>query len=469
MGNQIASAALMRGWDYAFAVAEEQVNKGFRIAYEGGNVGTALNALSKERFTIDLGNGKSLTAAFGCPSVKVRDKSLDQCDIVIPLLDGAISIEGERAALRPGIPLRLDAALSLVRTVVKAAGKGETAGDAVHHEAIVKLTEDESIYKAQLGEGAEIQRYGEFAIAIKHKLQGMKRKDGSILTIAGFDVPAEENPYVPNRVDLGVVQDAGAKGRNVLVFAASIDPKGSEDKARLAFDAGILPVDLPAALWVGPEVMLNRLMLPLLKESLRNGANGPNLSFIRKDGTIALAGQYALPVINGRQPLLEVFTVRGASGGSGSMTLESRVRVNQACACTNAIAYVNGHIAFNLSPDRSSIVASETVDGNRVETEDTTPGWMKFLKFFGGRPDPFEACERAIYTEAIWRQLGGGSAAQMKGKLESAITKINGSMRIPSFSDAIAGGHLVFERVAFLEGGAAFLGIRSTVPAKPRA
>ena len=135
------TASLMNGWDYVLTITEEQINKGLRIAYEGGYVGTALPRMPKGQHTLPLdGEGtKQLVVTFGCPRMHATHEALKQCELVIPLPDSSVVEGGKSTPLPPDTCLIITTSLSSTATSVE---EGATAGAAshgpeMHHVAFV--------------------------------------------------------------------------------------------------------------------------------------------------------------------------------------------------------------------------------------------------------------------------------------------------------------------------------------------
>jgi hypothetical protein len=453
----LGKAELMNGWDYVLAITEQQINNGLRIAYEGGNVGTALPRMPRGRHTLPLeGEGaKQLVVTFGCPRLLAKADELKQCDLVIPLPDSCVVDAKGSTPLPPDTCLVITTSLSSTETTVAGA-----AGPSRHHEAFVDFQKDEAVYKVHLEDPKHADLKPLIALGLKKKLQEFHKH---AFRVASFDAPAEANPFVPLTVDPCFVRNAGEPGRNALVFAASLETVGALKANRLEFAAGILPLDVPAALWVGPRVILEKLVLPMLKGSMKIGANPPDLRIDESKGEIRLFERYELGSIGGRRSVLEGLRVYAANG---TMAVESHVRSYRVSGrWINAVSNVFGHLSFDLNADHTAFASANVIDRHDAQIENTMPTLLRVVRAILtiGLTEGIQA----IINEVVKAQVNPISARAMNEKLRIAASAIGGVMqRLPALEDLTAGGHLVFERVAFIDGGAAFLGIRATGAAK---
>jgi len=460
MSTSTLKAGLMNGWDYVLAITEDQVNKGLRIAYQGGNVGTAFPSMPKGQFTLRPEGSDPLVVTFGCPRIESKCDALKLCDLTIPLVDSTVPDGGVGRNLR----LVITASLSCTETLVEEGG-GPVSGSAkpaVHHEAFINFNAPEAIYKVVAdGLGPSADRMEWLGRALRHKLREFH---DHVFRVASFDARVEANPFVPRRVDVSFVRDAGQQGRHALVFAASLDTQGALKDGQLEFAAGVLPLDVPGALWIGPRVLLERLMLPMLKQSLKNGANPPDLRFDEKKGEISLIAAYQLPPARGKPTWVEKLRVCAASGGG--MAIEAQVHIFNIDRWKNALTRASSRIDFGLKPDDPSVItASSKVVSSDTNIEDHRPWYVKFFLAAGETAGPggLGSVVMAIMETQMTSLVSSGVAKNLQETLQVAATKMNGALQqIPTLADPMTGGHLVFERVAFVEGGAAFLGIRAT-------
>lgn len=458
------TASLMNGWDYVLAITEQQINNGLRIAYEGGNVGTMLPRMPRGQHTLALeGEGeKRLVVNFGCPRIQAQYDELKQCDLVIPLPDSSVLDDKGSTKLPPDTCLVITTSLSSSGTTVGKSATSDTGAAAlsIHHEAFVDFKAPEAAYKVRLEDPQHADLKPRIATSLKKKLQEFHEH---AFRVASFDAPAEANPFVPRRVDTCFVRNAGQPGRSVLLFAASLEEGGARKEQRLEFDAGILPLDVPAALWVGPGVILEKLVLPMLKDALKVGANPPALRIDESKGEIRLFDRYELGSIGGKRSVLEGLRIYAVNGAMGVETHVRSYRVDG--RYVNAVSNVRGHLTFNLSPDRTTFSSSTAIDHSDVQIENTMPKVLRAILgiFSLGLTEAIQA----IINEVVKAQVNPLSSRALNEKLRLAAGKIGTvAQRIPALEDLTAGGHLIFERVAFIDGGAAFLGIHATAPAK---
>jgi hypothetical protein len=247
------------------------------------------------------------------------------------------------------------------------------------------------------------------------------------------------------------------------VFCAGITPKTEEERRttvqydnRLRFGLEILPKEVPAALWVGGSVIMERLMLPMLQTSLTIGTVRPALAF--NGEAIELSSFLEMAPVQGSRAVMQLFKVWPEKG---RMAMETIVRVFHVHGNIDAVATIFGHLNFDLTQDHSAFIASSRVDSNTIQTINNNPSWLRWMAYIFtlGIARGIEA----RIESAIRNRMSGPSYQQMDLQLKAAATKISEvASHIPGLEDLTAGGHLVFDSVSFMPGGTAYLGIRST-------
>lgn len=448
----------LKGWAYVLAIAEDQVNKGLAKAYHGDNMGRLMPALPKEALVLplDRAGGLTLQLTLGCPRIAAVETGLNRCELTLPLLDAALADAGGP------VPLGADAALVITTSVSSLSSRVEAdmPGSPLQHVAYVDILDPEAAYAVVLSARQPQDLLDSMAEALKVALQKYARHT---YRVGGFVAPAEANPFVPDVLAFSFVKDAGAPGRNALLFCAGITPTTEAERQaalqydnRLRFGADILPTEVPAALWVGASVIMDKLMLPMLQTALSVGASRPALSF---DGeSIQLASFIEMTPVEGRRTVMQAFKVWP---DRGRMAMQTVVRVFHVHGVIDAVATILGHINFDLTRDHTAFVAASQVDSDTIQIINNNPKWLRWIGYVFTL-----GINRAIEVgieDSIRNRMTGPSYQQMDLQLKAAASKISEvAGHIPGLEDLTAGGHLVFDSVSFKPGGTAYLGIRST-------
>ena len=454
----------LKGWAYVLAIAEDQVNKGLVKAYEGQNMGRLMPPLPKDRLELPLAgaSGLKLRATLGCPRIAAIETGLNRCELTVPLLDAALADREGPVGLGADAALVITTSLSSVKSHVGDAGPAG-AGASVQHTAYVDILDPEAAYAVQLSGEQPKDLLDDMAEALKAALQKYARHT---YRVGGFVAPAEANPFVPDTLAFTFVKDAGPPARNAIVFCAGISPKTEEERRktvqydnRLRFGTEILPKGIPAALWVGGSVIMEKLMLPMLQTALVSGGAKPALVF---DGeAIALASFLEMAPVQGRRTIMQGFKVWP---DKGRMAMQTVVRVFGVRGRIDAVSTILGHLSFDLSKDHTAFSASSQVDSNTIQIINNNPTWLRWVSYI--LTAGITAAIEAGVDSAIRSRVSGPSYQQMDVQLKAAASKISEvAAHIPGLEDLTAGGHLVFDSVGFMPGGTAYLGIQSTAVA----
>ncbi len=454
----------LKGWAYLLAIAEDQVNKGLSKAYEGRNMGRLMPVLPRDRLELPLDKSGSLMLrlTLGCPRIAAVETGLNRCTLTLPLVDAALIERDGAADLGSGAALIVTTSLSSVKSHIGEAGPAG-AGAPVQHIAYVDILDPEAAYAVLLSGRQPRELLDSMAEALKVALQKYARHT---YQVGAFVAGVEANPFVPDTLAFTFVKDAGAAGRNAIVFCAGIAPKTEEERKkavqydnRLRFGAEILPKEVPAALWVGGSVIMERLMLPMLQSSLSSGAVKPALVF--NGEAIELTGFLELAPVQGCRTVMQLFKVWPEKG---RMAMETIIRVYHVHGNIDGMATIFGHLNFDLTQDHAAFIASSQVDSNTIQTINNNPKWLRWLGYVFTLG--ITAGIEAGVESAIRNRMSGPSYQQMDLQLKAAAAKISEvAAHIPGLEDLTAGGHLFFDSVSFMAGGTAYLGIRSTGPA----
>jgi hypothetical protein len=451
----------LKGWAYVLAIDEDQVNKGLVKAYEGQNMGRLMPPLPKDQLelSLDRQGGLKLRVTLGCPRITTVETGLNRCELTLPLLDAALADREGPVGLGADAVLVITTSLSSVKSHVGEAGPAG-AGGPVQHTAYVDILAPEAAYAVRLSGRQPKDLLDDMAEALKAALQKYARHT---YRVGGFVAPAEANPFVPDTLAFTFVKNAGVPARNAIVFCAGISPKTEEERRktvqydnRLRFGTEILPKEVPAALWVGSSIIMEKLMLPMLQTSLASGGAKPALVF---DGeATALASFLEMAPVQGRRAVMQGFKVWP---DKGRMAMETVVRVFGVRGRIDAVATIRGHLDFGLTNDHTAFYATSHVDSNTIQTINNNPWWLRVVSYIVTL-----GITRAIEAgveKAIRNRMSGPSYQQMDVQLKAATTKISEvAAHIPGLENLTAGGHLVFDSVSFMPGGTAYLGIRGT-------
>ena len=444
----------LNGWDYVLAFEEAQVNQGLRMAHAGPYTGPAVLRLppGEQRVPLDTTAGTELHFVYGCPQLASRADDLSRCTLRIPLQGAVVMARDGPHPLPEDTHLEVRAALACTRTNV-VAGAGRPG--LTRYEAYVDYQSPLAVY--ELLDGSWPQGRPVLASVLRQFMQAHPRE---LFRFGAFDAPLEASELMPRRIELSFIRDAGAAGRHGLLICASLSADGPPVNNRLVFEKGILPADVPAAMWVGPGIVLDRLVRPMLRDSLGSGhADKPELVYDAARGCIQLQKWFSLGEVEHHATHLSGLTIK-AENGTLKMSVQVHVDGGED-ADFDADATSAGHIAFDLTADHRAFAAASAVDTTSVDVHDRRSKlkrWAEWIVTLGfGKLIDDGICS------AIRNGVSGAVSGRLGGQMKQATAQIDAlAGRIPALEDLAAGGHLVYAHVGFTNEGAAYLGIART-------
>jgi hypothetical protein len=224
----------------------------------------------------------------------------------------------------------------------------------------------------------------------------------------------------------------------------------------------ILPEAVPAALWVGDRVVMERMALPMAKSGLA-GFGDVKLSYDRKTRTLSPAAPIPLTPVEGHSVALEQFSIKP----SGGRLLFHSLTKSYGWTFLNldVWGWADGHISVDATADGASFTTTSAIDASGVDKTKLT-GWKALGEWaltmvsFGGIRIAIDIIMDKVM--GAMKSITGGS---MGLKLQDASARLNAMARgLPAMEDLSAQGHLVFEAVVLQDSGTVCVGIRSTRP-----
>ncbi len=449
MSTAAMTARLLNSWDYVFAVELAAVNRALAAAQAPRDAASGLR--TPRTCTLELPglDARRLELVFGCPSLAATGDALKSLAVTLPL-KGTALVHGERRITLPAdTQLVVTASLAAGDLLVQQAAPNAPAAapGSRRYDVHLSMPSAAASLAVQLEDAAHQALNPELAEAMRAQLGDLF---GASLVIASFELPDRAEPLLPRCIEAAVVRAAGKPGRDVLALAASLDPQGARDDARLDFQPALLPVDVPAALWVGPGVVLEKLLMPLLADGLRNGESGPPLVFDEERGQIVLNDRIEIPQPRDRLPIvldgLRVFAAAGATELTVQFHTHADLHTLDAFSRGNTGATHEGHIALQLSADRHCLVLSYKA-GKPVAEEPML-----------SQPDKW-GYGAAYYAALQW--MINRAAEHLNGRATALVTALNALLQGAPANARQPAEPTVYERAAFAEGAAVFLGIRT--------
>lgn len=447
----------LNGWDYVLAFEESQVNQGLRMAHAGPYTGPEVLRLppGEQQVPLDPAAGTELHFVYGCPQLATGADDPARCELRIPLEGAAVMARDGAHPLPPTTCLRIQATLACTRSALRAsAGRP----GCTRYEAFIDYQSPLAVYRLRLGDAPHDPERPVLASVLRRHMQAHARQ---LFRFGAFDAPLEASEYTPRRIELSFVRDAGRAGRHGLLICASLDAEGPPVNNRLVFDAaGILPPDVPAAMWVGPGVVLDRLVRPMVADSIATGHPGkPELAYDAAHNRIELKKWFSLGEVEHHATHLSGLVI---APEKGTLTMTAQVHVDGGDdADFDADAKSAGHITLALTADHQAFSATSAVDATSVDVHDRRSAferWVSWICSFGFG----KLIENGICS-AIRSGVGNAVSARMGGAMKPTATQIDQlARRIPAMEDLAAGGHLVFTQIGFTDEGAAYLGIART-------
>ena len=448
----------LNGWDYALAITEEQVNNGLKIAYNGNYKGPHLPQMPKGVFSINLdGEGhKIFECSFGCPTVHAVRNGLNLCELVIPLVNASVKTHPNPIRFPPYTRLRITTSLASTEVEITGAESNEKTFKSKHHEVFINFKDEKAVYNVNISDG---HGHGLSSIISNMLKKRLQRFTGREYRIGGFDVASEADPFVPQLLDFSFVLNEHDPAKNALIICGALDADGPEGENRLVFESKILPEKVPAALWFGNRVVMEKLMLPMVKESLTRPTPAQGVQYDGKK--VLLGARLDLGDIQGHRTWMEEFSI---SPSNGKLTVHTKMTVYKVRNNYDAVADARGHLLFAVSADNTSFTSSSLMDSDNVTLIDHRPLFARiFADIFS-----FGLAELLIYAIENETRKGvtGASFNSMDAKLKACAAKINAAAKkISALEDLSAGGHLLFDHIAPQESGAVCLGIKRTLAA----
>lgn len=441
------NAALLNGWDYVLAIEIASLNQLRPTSAASGAEGSEASRPAY-RGTLSLPDNRRLDLVLGYPSVASVDDAAKRVELSFAM-KGSCLVHGEvQVHLPDDARLVLAARLGAVGVSLReAAAEGSSAPKGTtRHDLVLNLQTRNADLQVRLQDAAHDRLKPEIAESIRARLCEV---DLARLPLASFELADSTRAYLPRYCEASLVRGAGKPGRDVLVVALSLDPQGSVQETRLDFSAAILPINVPAALWVGPDVALGKLLLPILAEALRHGDNRPPLTYDADHGQIVLADRFEIPQpANGNLPIvLDAFSV-AADASTGSLAVRYRTHSDLhtfTIARGNTGALDSGWLQLHLTEDHRGVAlaykADKVLPEEAVLQQDPRT-WGYCTDYYG-----------------ILKFLIDKSAQYLNGQLAAAIAPL-GNLLAPSALTSVNPPAPLLESVAVVDGGAVFVGIR---------
>jgi hypothetical protein len=445
----------LNGWDYVLAITEEQVNNGLRIAYHGSYQGPQLPRMpaGMHSMKLDEQGHRHLECKLGCPTVHAVRAGLNLCDLVIPLMDATIKTHGKDPVHLPrNASLRITTSLTSMEVEIRdAAPDSGTAGHR-HHEVFVNFKDERAVYKVAIGHGEE-HALSLLETVLKKRLQTFTGRE---FRIGCFQMASDADPFVPRLLDFSFVLSEGEPTRNAFLICGALDATGPQVDDRLVFESKILPETVPAALWFGSRFVMDGIIAPMIRDSLKNPYRIPDIAY---DGTkVFLAARFDLGDIQGHRTWMEECRITPSAGKLLMHTRTTSYRFTG--LFLDAAAVVDGHISFGVSADHATFTSSSAVVSHTVDVlyRSSFERWLLAFITLG----TIEAAV-AIISNILKDKVGISSVNTMDAKLKESTGKINAfAPRIPALEDLSAGGHLLFDDIALQDSGAVCIGIKRT-------
>lgn len=447
----------LRAWDYVLAITEEQVNNGLRIAHEGNYKGPQLPRIPKGLISIKLDSQghRILECKFGCPTVHALRNGLNLCELVIPLGNAVIKSPSQKIKLPPHTCLRITTSLTSVEVDIAAPESAAGSGSETrkHRAVYVNFKDEAAVYNVNIKDEHGHDPSPLIANMLKKRLQTFT---GHEYQIGVFDAPSEADPFVPRLLDFSFVLNEQDPARNAFVICGALDANGPSVENRLVFDAKILPTQVPAALWIGNRMVMEKLLLPMVKGSLISPNAAPD---VRYDGSkVFLSTRLDLGDMQGHRTWMEEFSLAPLNG---KLLVHAKMTVYKVRNNYDAVADTQGHFSFTVNDDNTSFTSTSAMDSDTVTLIDHRPLIARiFADLFS---IGFAELAIDIIEKKTRKGVAGASLASMETKLNGAAAKINdAAKKISAIEDLSAGGHLLFDNIVLQNSGAVCVGIRRT-------
>ena len=434
----------LNGWDYVLAITQSQVNNGLQHVYSQGGLPKNFDRTEK-LMEMEV----AIKGEFGSPVIIAIKDGLKLCHLIIPIQGLSFFVGGSE------IPFNKDLNLVISTSLANMESEIEDEDQDGSYEIYIDLKSSDAIYKVDIdGDESDEIRYLEELLELE-----LKSFNNNRYQIASVPIPKEADDYMPQLIDYSFTLKSNGTDEPTFLLCCARNEGGPTTENRLVFAPTILPSNLPAALWVGKELVLGKVVLEMMNGALQQKYPEAKMIYDGKN-KVTINDKFEMGKVDGDHPTrMDRFDIYPKEGNL-AMDVETTIR-EITFMKFSAIGKVRSHISIALKGENTFELKSEIIEKDADLKGIPTPikivigflsvGLVPFVLFIS----------EIIMEKTAETNVANESGNSMKDRLSGMVNKVNLNLdKIPSLQELSVNGHLLFDGVELHENGNFIFGIK---------